>query len=429
MNELDQLITRLRDLHDGERAFFEVIQTGPAAIPALEAVVREEPQSVFAHRCLAADALAAIGGPDAWSALLRALEDLSARHVPASLAIAEDAVVDRIAVHLGASGDPRVPEALLAALAARPRGEVARALGRLHEERAIPMLIACLDDDLAREGAMEALRSFGDAAGEALARKLVPGDAASTYEAPHLTAGRVAAAELLGDIPSPAAAQALSRALDDPSPQVRRASALAFATSKMPAPDAAIPVLIEALDHPDWLTAKPVIDALVLLGHPAVTPLLNLLDEPVRDASGERRRQRALEALSQLAPEEAVPAISRLAAASTAPRTGLAAVAALAAIPGTPATTALGAFLDHPAASVRERAVRALAARGTGGTNAMARALADPDRRVRHAVWECAHTLDPPARDAFIDAVCDHGSVLQRILLRLHLHSGSKSHR
>ncbi|NOZ78626.1 MAG: hypothetical protein GXP48_05500, partial [Acidobacteria bacterium] len=262
MDEIRQSIARLRDLHDGERAFFDVVQAGPDAIPGLEAVVREPPQSVFAHRCLAADALAAIGTPDAWSALLRALDDLVARDVPASLAIAEDAVVDRIAMHLARSNDPRASGALLAALAARPRGEVARALGQLHEERAIPMLIACLDDDLAREGAMEALALFGAPAIGALVLKLEPSEGTGAYEAPHITAAREAAATLLGVIAAPAAVEALAAALGDRERQVRRAAAIALAESAPAQCNEAIPVLIEVLDDSSWLAAKPAVEAL-----------------------------------------------------------------------------------------------------------------------------------------------------------------------
>ncbi|HHQ48470.1 MAG TPA: hypothetical protein ENK19_06250 [Acidobacteria bacterium] len=425
MNELDRLVARLADLHDGESAFFDVIQAGPEAIPALEALVREEPQSVFAHRCLAVDALAAIGGPDAWQALLGALEELSTRRVPSSLALAEDAVVNRIATHLAGSGTPGASEALLAALAARPRGEVARALGRLHEERAIPMLVACLDDDLARDGAMEALQGFGEAAAGALAAKLTPPGDAGQYEAPHLTAGRAAAAQLLGGIALPDAHVALGRALHDPSPVVRRAAALALAVTTPSARHEVVPVLIEALGDASWLAAEPVIDALVSLGRATVGPLLDVLTGPAGDPSVERRRERTLRALARLAPEEAVPAIGRLAAGGSDPRTAIAAVAALAAIPSAAATTALASFLRHPTPAVRERTVRALAGRGPDAARAMTTALSDRERHIRHTVWTCAAALDPAGRAAFLDAVSENGHLIQRLEARLRLRAGA----
>ncbi len=422
MNELHHLIVRLRDLHDGRSVFFDVVRAGPQAIRELEAMVREEPQSIFEHRCLAADALAAIGSPDAWAALVRALEDVSQRKVPASLTLAEDAVADRIATHLATrTHDPRAVEALLAALAVRPRPEVARALGQLHEERAIPMLVACLDDDFARDGAMAALMCFGVEAEPELAAKLARSRDADPYEAPHLVAGRAAAATLLGRAHLSVAKKALAGALDDPSPQVRRAAALALATSNAPNRNQAIPPLIEALDDPSWLNAKPVIDGLVALGQAAVTPLVNALAEPARDNAGQRRQERILETLAQLAPKGAATTIARVADGNPDPRAGLAAVAALEAIPGDAATAPLITLLNNPVPAVRERALRALAHRGVTGARAMALALADPAKHVRRTVWQCAAKLDAEARREFITVISKRRFSLRRFYARLRL--------
>jgi HEAT repeat protein len=83
----------LLNLHEGPRAVSRIVSLGERAIPALERVLRGPSQALYHSRCWAADALAAIGGPAACQALIRALND-SAHRTPSPVAQeAEDTVV------------------------------------------------------------------------------------------------------------------------------------------------------------------------------------------------------------------------------------------------------------------------------------------------------------------------------------------------
>ncbi|NOZ93882.1 MAG: HEAT repeat domain-containing protein [Acidobacteria bacterium] len=427
-DRLAELMARLADLEEGEHAFIEVVRAGEDAIPGLRDMVMSHPQPVFAHRCLAVDALAAIGTPGARSVLVLALEELATRDVPASLQLAEDAVVNRIAGRLSRLGpDDHVTDALLAALAARPRREVARALGRLGDLRAIPLLIGCLDDDVARDGAGEALRRLGPGAVEALAEKLRTPAGSGGYEASHLVAGRAAAANILGAIATPGAKKTLAGALDDPQPPVRSAAAVALVEAGGPLREQAIPVLIETLDREGWLDTVPARDTLVALGPHAVPHLIDALELPRSGEAGERRCERVLEILARLSPREAVPAIARLARGTARSGVGLAAVSALESIAGPQATRAIGGFLDHRSPAVRERAVRALGRRGRAGAVSMVRALGDESRGVRRAAWEAFSSMEAGLRAAFRRTVLADGSLRQRlgVLLRsIRAHTG-----
>ncbi len=418
--QLEELMARLADLEEGEHAFSEVVRAGEDAIPGLRKMVLAAPQPVFAHRCLAVDALAAIGTPGARSVLVLALEELAARAVPATLQLAEDAVVNRIAEHLGRSNpDEDVAGVLLAALATRPRREVARALGRLGDLRAIPLLIGCLDDDLARDGAGEALRLMGPGAVKALEERLQAPAGSGGYEASHLVAGRAAAANILGAIGTPRAKRALAGALHDPQPPVRSAAAVALVEAGGPLREQAIPVLIETLDRESWLDTVPAMDTLVALGPHALPHLIGALELPPPGERGERRCERVLETLARLSPRDAVPAMARLATGTARSGVGLAAVSALERIPGPEATRAIEGFLAHRSPAVRERAVRALARRGRAGAVFMVRALGDESRAVRHAVWEAFSSMETGRRAAFRRTVLANGSLRQRLEMLL----------
>ncbi|MGH8150995.1 MAG: hypothetical protein ACRETB_13615, partial [Steroidobacteraceae bacterium] len=254
------LIKALENLYDGPRRLPEVVRLGEPAVPAIEAILRGGSQSVYQARYLAADALAAIGGPASTAALIRALRDSVARAPdPVSLE-AESVIVNRIADHLSASRDPEAAEALLEALRRRPYPSCARALGRLGEPRAIALLVRCLDDDAAREAAREALCRFGGAASLPVATLLLTPRKVGGLEPPSLIDARAAAAHVLGahlaaDVAPAGADLALLAALEDSELRVRVEAALALARRGASAALAAR-VLAAALGKVDWACAE-----------------------------------------------------------------------------------------------------------------------------------------------------------------------------
>ncbi len=155
------LVDRFRNLHDGPLVFHEVVRFADAAVPALEILVRGPSDAVHQPRCLAADALAAIGSSAAVHALIRALLDAVGRDPSPTLLEAESLLVNHIAEHLTRFSRPEVTEALLAALRHRRYPYCAAALGLTGDPRAIPLLVECLYEDAARPAATGALRRFG----------------------------------------------------------------------------------------------------------------------------------------------------------------------------------------------------------------------------------------------------------------------------
>jgi len=67
-----RLVACLQDLHAGPLVLPKIISLGEAAIPALETFLRGPSQSLYHPRALAAGALAAIGGNNSITALIRA---------------------------------------------------------------------------------------------------------------------------------------------------------------------------------------------------------------------------------------------------------------------------------------------------------------------------------------------------------------------
>ena len=334
-------VGRLRDLVEGPAHLGEVIAFGTVAVAPLETFLRGPSESVFQPRCLAADALAAIGEKEAHEALARALLDSSGRELPAALRFSEDAVVNRIATHLGATGDRRFAGPLLEALRAHPFGECARALGRLGEKSAVPLLLGCLRDDFAREGAMDALESLGGTAVPELTDLLTTPSEGGTA-----VSQRASAATALGRIRG-SSEWPLLQALRDESLEVRVAAALALCERGSRIREQTVKILSEALDSESVLLAEAAARTLAGAGEPAVARLLEVLGETPLTETDRRRRFAAVHLLGRLGNPLAVSALG-LTALDADVLLRQAAAAALGRIPDAPSTKALAQFLDDP---------------------------------------------------------------------------------
>jgi len=246
---LMQQVAQLHDLRQGPAVYGALVAAGAAAVAPLEALLRGATETVTQPRQQAAEILAdiaACGEVDAVAALRRALADSLSRHLSPELQDAEDLIGSVIARRLGVMADVDAAPLLLRGLRQRRLPGCAAALGALRHAPAIPALIECLEDDVARADAMAALRDFGPAVTPTLIgrlRQCSPADGATQALA------RVCAAELLGVIGGVPARRALRTALDDAQPGVRSAAAVALAQSAREVPsEAVVQRLIEALD-------------------------------------------------------------------------------------------------------------------------------------------------------------------------------------
>jgi len=187
------------------------------------------------------------------------------------------------------------------------REDAARLLGQLKDPRAVAPLVSLLRDQdrSVREGAVEALRAIGGAAVDALGACLTENDLAVQEAASAILATiadervltplllalrssdwivRMHAAQALGRVKSADTVEALIPLLQDKVKAVREETATTLATIG----DAAIPCLVHALKHDDWLVRLHAVESLGKARSPlAVEPLLSVLfndrDSAVRE--------------------------------------------------------------------------------------------------------------------------------------------------
>jgi HEAT repeat protein len=304
---------RLRGLYDGESAIPEIVARGVAAVPSLEALLRGPSEALYHSRCWAADALACIGGDTAIAALTRALRDSGTRVLRPVLQEAEDVVVYRTAEHLTLYPQSAVTGALLEALRHRPNSGCVRTPGRLGSEQAIPDLVHCLSEDATRSAAVAALRETGPTCTLQLARLVADNTTPSGVESPSHVDGRAAAAGLLGEWlncsqPKTAARNSLTLALADPQRLVRIAAAIALSQGDTRDVARALPLLIDALDDPDWRQAESIMSTLRGLAPRTSSRLAFEVMHSEPGESARRRRHRAISLLGSLSS----PATQRL---------------------------------------------------------------------------------------------------------------------
>jgi HEAT repeat protein len=364
-----------------------VVRCGDDAVPALEALVRGPSDAVHQPRCLAADALAAIGSDAAVSALTRGLLDSVERNLSAQLLEAESILVNHIAEHLSRFPRPEVTEALLSALGRRRYPYCAATLGLTGDPRAIPLLVECLYEDAARPAAVAALRRFGQAALQPLVRVLLASPRSETREPPSRLDGRVAAAKLLGDFAradsrdAPFVIAALMEALNDSQCAVRIEAALGLVRCGARADGDTARILVYALDEENWARAEEIITTLVRLGAAAEPLLIPLIGLRPRDEADRRRRVRAVETVGRMG---SVAALSLLRSFHSSADTTLrfAAVKALSSI-GRSDPGSLALYLTDPHPSIRLRALEALVGRRALDLQLAIRLLGDEDPHVR----------------------------------------------
>jgi HEAT repeat protein len=266
LNQIHALVEKLNDLSENQRVILEILSHGADAIGPLAGFLLSGPQLHPEPRCLAAEALGLIGGPDAVEALCDVLFVNDVREADPSVRLSEEVVRNRAAEELGRLGDPSATEPLLAALQRFHLAGAAEALGRLKVRRAIPFLIELLEDDFGRERASEALMSFGREVTGDLAKTLHVKKMAFDAETAQSVNRRVTAIRLLADLADRSIAGELCALLSDEAPKVRRQAALALAKLGGKREQTAAAKVLEALlSDPDWMVQEECREALSLI--------------------------------------------------------------------------------------------------------------------------------------------------------------------
>jgi HEAT repeat protein len=409
---LGESIERLGEVEPGPEVFGELLGHGDEAVPPLESFLCSRPGSVPQPRSMAAEILAAIGSPAATAALRRALVMTSAREgLDPVLADAERTVISDIADRLGALKDSASFDPLVSAFRRHPCPGCARALGRLGDVRAVPLLAEHLLEDSVRAAVTEALRGFGNAAAAALSRILLRRWDRESLEPGPWVAGRAAAAGLLGETTAENALLPLVWSLFDAAEKVRLAAAAALVERGYDAGEVALPTLIELLGSADWLDAERAGDALVALGPSAVAGLARAATTPT---SGLTRRRRAVEILPRVDGESVIAPLVECGRDSDV-QLRLTAAIALGSTRSTRALEALRCLTRDQSPEVRRRAVQGLARYGAPALDSVALALGDPDPGVRQT-----------AGSALADAGPVAAAVLRRVWDRRHDHSDGR---
>ncbi len=190
------LVARLHNLHEIFRVQGELLLYGEDAVEPLAALLLSPPSTFPQPRVAAAENLGIIGSEEAVDALIRVLDYNDLQAIGPVQCLAEETVRNAAARQLGRFSFPRVVEALLASLQQDHLIEAGVALAQLGEVRAIPSLLECLEDDVKKEKATEALRRFGHVVIPALQDALSQPRLVEGLESPLSEERRVRAAEL-----------------------------------------------------------------------------------------------------------------------------------------------------------------------------------------------------------------------------------------
>lgn len=164
-NETRVLTEQLLDPSRSNAALLELLGRGKESVPALVEFLRtSKPSAVSEGRVLAVEGLSILKGPEALDALIEvATRQLEAILDPV-IRLAEECVSSAAARALGDFADLRARETLLRLLAGKPLLGVAEAFENLRDERAIPGLVAWLEEDFVAEAAARAIATVGPAA-------------------------------------------------------------------------------------------------------------------------------------------------------------------------------------------------------------------------------------------------------------------------
>lgn len=301
-----QLVKQLDDLRQNLDAQLQLIMMGEQAVEPLVELLLSARTLHPEPRCLAAEALGAIGGQKAIDGLIASLSINDVRTCGPTIRLAEEVVRNRAAEQLGRLADRRAVDPLLEALERVHLVGAAEALAKLGEMRAVPLMIERLEDPFSRERVGNALLRFGQKVQGALIETLSVKRLFHEEEAGGSRARRAEAARLLGVLRSQKATDPLIERLDDEAPEVRLQSALALC-NLLKADDHRIEKVLAVLVRDsacgDLSTRDRVFDALLRITSRTLSHLLDALEDP---KLSDDAKELAIEVLAHI-PDERVP--------------------------------------------------------------------------------------------------------------------------
>ncbi len=259
---IDTIVSKLRNPLEREGALVELVLLGNPAVQPLVSFLLAGPGNEHEPGCLAAEALELIGGKEALDGLFTALLTPINLRDPVE-ALQQEAVRDCICHALQRIGDRRAIDPLLLSLREYHLVGAAEALAGFGEQRAIPLLVALLEDSFKRARVSESILKYGeDAAGELVKtagrKRMEKGD-----EVLPSIERRAEAVKLLGIIGNKDVANAIVGLIEDDQESVRLEAAMALsALLKDGAPEKATEIIMQASNHPNLTTRLRVEEAL-----------------------------------------------------------------------------------------------------------------------------------------------------------------------
>jgi len=279
MNPRD-LVKTLDDFRLNLDAQIQLIMLGEEAVEPLVEFLLSAPALHPEPRCLAAEALSAIGGEGAIDGLIRALTVNDVRDRDPNIRLSEEVVRNRAAEQLGQLGDREAIEPLLEALEQFHLVGAAEALAKLKEPRAIPLMIERLEDPFSRDRIAEALLAFGQEVQLPLIETLSVKRFFVGEESKGSLERRAEAVRLLSQLKSEKAIEPIIELLRDEAQGVRLQAAVALCDliddHRI---EQVLPVLVKDADCGDPATRDLVYEALVRTASRAIPHLLDALED------------------------------------------------------------------------------------------------------------------------------------------------------
>jgi hypothetical protein len=258
---IDKLVESLSYLHDAPKAALELMAFGQDAVgPLRRFLFRREPSGIYEPRCWAVRVLARIG---ACGVLVEFLSSRYEVNDPVER-LGEEAVMNTAARALAQTPSEETYCALLELARRRPLPGVIETLGEFQREEVIPLLVAALEDDVARGSAEDVLRRLGDPASRHLVDAALRKNPAPN-ESPSSLRRRRSALRLLTEMRGARPFwESLHPLMDDRDESVAAlACFIAIECGTAPQRQRAIQTLIDLLGTADWLLRSEIENTLI----------------------------------------------------------------------------------------------------------------------------------------------------------------------
>jgi hypothetical protein len=261
--DLGRAIAKLTSLHDGDAGVTETVACGPAAIPALRAILfSRQPSGLYETRRRAVEALQDLQALDVLREFLATPRDITD---PVERT-GEDAVINAAARAVGKAGNTRDIALFFVLIETHAWSGVIEALGRFRQIAALPYFIEALGDDFTRPAAEAAIRKLGAKALDTLVAAAQRPSPPAGRETGSSINRRRSALTLLQTIAIPPAVLSASVAqlIQDADPWIAfRAARLCLSRRSNTDKTAAVERLLALLKSADELLAEEIEDCFV----------------------------------------------------------------------------------------------------------------------------------------------------------------------